>query len=64
MKECYRVFREPTAGRDIYEGKFDTLEEALTEALKHFKWAEYWNKALYIEEETTGKIAYLVRGTR
>lgn len=64
MKKWYKVFHEPTAGSDIYDGKFDTLEEAVAEALKRFEWAEHWNKALYIEETTTGKIAHLVRGTR
>lgn len=59
----YKVFHEPTAGRDIYEGKYNTLTEAMAEAAKHYKWAIYWNKALYIET-TTGEILYLHRGER
>ena len=64
MKNQYKVFHEPTAGRDIYEGKFNTFEEAVAEAMKHFKWAMYWNKALYITETATGKVTYIVKGTR
>jgi hypothetical protein len=64
MKPRFAVYHEPTAGRDIYEGRFDTFEEAMAEAEKHLEWAQHWNKALYIKETPVGTITYLVRGNR
>lgn len=64
MKPRFAVYHEPTAGRDIHEGRFDTFEEAMAEAEKHLEWAQHWNKALYIKETPAGTITYLVRGNR
>ena len=61
MKEKYGVSREPTAGPDIWEGWFDSLEEAFNYAVnRHLPWCRYWGKALYITRKSTGARVYLV----
>ena len=61
MKEKYGVSYEPTAGPDIWEGWFDSLEDAFNYAVnRHLLWCRHWKKALYITRKSTGAQCFLV----